>query len=71
LFVTKEELIVPWVSAVIEHPIIARVVSVFLCLCTSIDNTELRGSGNEKHRSFIYGTFMVRVDEVDESWYPS
>jgi hypothetical protein len=58
------------VSAVISHPVIARVISVFLSLCTSIDDTELRGSSNKEHWGFICGTFLVGVDEVDEGWYP-
>jgi hypothetical protein len=71
LFITEEELIVSWISAIIMHPVIARVVSVFLSLRTSIDNAKLRGSGNEKHRSFICGTFSVEVDKVNERWYLS
>jgi hypothetical protein len=62
---------VSWVGAVIEHPVIARVVSIFFSLCTSINDTNLRGSGNEKHGSFVGGAFMVWVDEVNKGWYLS
>jgi hypothetical protein len=71
LLIAKEKLVVSWVGAIIEHPVIARVVSIFLSLHTSIDDAELGRSGNEKHRSFICGAFTVWVDEIDEGWYPS
>jgi hypothetical protein len=68
--IAKEELVMSWIGAVIEHPVITRVVSIFLSLHTSINNTELRGSGDKKHRCFIGGAFTIRVDKVDEGWYP-
>jgi hypothetical protein len=58
------------VSAVIEHPVVTRVVNIFLCLCTSIDNAELGRSGNKKHWRFISRAFSVRVNEVNEGWDP-
>jgi hypothetical protein len=70
-FIAEEKLIVSWIGAVISHPIVARVVSIFFCLCTSIDNTELRGSGDKEHGCFICGAFVVRVNEVDKGWHPS
>jgi hypothetical protein len=71
LLVAEEQLVVRRVSAVIEHPVVARVVSIFLCLCTSINDAELGRSGNKKHRCFVCGAFSVGVNEVDKSWYPS
>jgi hypothetical protein len=71
LLIAEEELVVSWVGAVIEHPIIAGVVSIFLSLCTSINNAELRRSSNKKHWGFICGTFMIGVNEVNKGWYPS
>jgi hypothetical protein len=70
LLVAEEQLVMCRVSAVIEHPVAARVVGIFLCLCTSIDDTELGRSSDEKHWRFISRTFLVRVDEVDEGWNP-
>jgi hypothetical protein len=64
-------LVVSWVGVVIKHPVITRVVSIFFSLCTSVDDANLRGSGNEKHRSFISGAFTVWVNKVDKGWYPS
>jgi hypothetical protein len=61
---------VPRIGAVIEHPVVTRVVSILFSLCTGIDDAELRRSGNEKHWGFIYGTLTVGVNEVNESWYP-
>jgi hypothetical protein len=71
LLVAEEQLVVARVGAVIEHPVVTRVVSVLLCLCTGIDNAKLRGGGDEKHWCFIGGTFVVGVNEVDKGWYPS
>jgi hypothetical protein len=71
LLVAEEQLVMHWVSAVIEHPVIARVVSVLLCLYTRIDDTELRGSSDKEHWCFISRTFMVGVNEIDKGWYPS
>jgi hypothetical protein len=70
LLVAEEQLVVPRVSAIIEHPVIARVVSILLCLCTGVDNAKLRRGGNEEHWHLISGTFLIRVDEVDEGWNP-
>jgi hypothetical protein len=47
------------------------VVSVFLSLCTSVNNTELRGSGDKEHRSFICGALMVGINKINEGQYPS
>jgi hypothetical protein len=69
LFITEEELVVSWIGAVIEHLVIARVVSIFLSLCTSIDDAKLRRGGNEKHWGFICGAFMIWVNEIDKGWY--
>jgi hypothetical protein len=59
------------VSVVVEHPVVTRMVNVFFCLCAGIDDAELGGGTNEKHRCFVCGAFTVGVNEVDESWYPS
>jgi hypothetical protein len=70
LLITEDELIVPLISAIKDHPIVARVVSIFLNLHTSVNNTKLRGVGNKEHGSFISGAFLVWVNVVDKSWYP-
>jgi hypothetical protein len=69
-FIAEEELVMPRIGAIIKHPVVTRVVSIFFCLCTSIDNTKLGGGGNEKHWGFIHRTFTIRVNEVDKGWYP-
>jgi hypothetical protein len=61
----------PRVGAVIEHPVVIRVIAIFLCLCTSIDDAKLRRSSDKKHWSFVCGAFSIRVNEVDKGWYPS
>jgi hypothetical protein len=71
LLVAEEKLIVPRVGAVVDHPVITRVVSIFLSLHTRIDNAKLGRGGDEKHWSFICGTFTVWVNEIDKGWYPS
>jgi hypothetical protein len=70
LLVAEEQLVVSRVSAIIEHPVIARVVSIFFCLCASIDDTKLRRSGDKKHWGFICGALSIGVNEVDKSWNP-
>jgi hypothetical protein len=60
-----------WVGAVIEHPVVTGVVSIFFSLCTGIDNTKLGGAGDKKHWGFICRAFSVGVNEVDESQDPS
>jgi hypothetical protein len=70
LLITKEELIVPLIGAIIDHPVIARVISIFLNLYTSVDDAKLRGGGNKKHGSFICRAFAIGVNEVDKGWYP-
>ena len=42
LLIVKDDLVVTRVVAIEEHPAIARVVRVFVCLYSSIGNTELR-----------------------------
>jgi hypothetical protein len=71
LFIAEEELIVSWISAIIEHPVIARMISIFLNLHTSINDTELRRSSDKEHEGFICGTFIVWVNKVNKGWYPS
>jgi hypothetical protein len=71
LFITEEKLVVSRIGAIIEHPVVTRMVSIFLSLCTSIDNAELRRSGDEKHRSFICRAFLIGVNKIYEGWYPS
>jgi hypothetical protein len=70
LLIAEEQLVVRRVSAVVGHPVVTRVVNIFLCLCTSIDDTDLRGSGDKKHRSFICRAFSIWVNEVDKGWDP-
>jgi hypothetical protein len=71
LLITEEELVMSWVSAVKDHPIITRVISIFFDLYTSIDDTKLRRGGGKNHGSFICRAFTIEVDDVDEGWYPS
>jgi hypothetical protein len=59
------------IGTVKDHLGITRVVSIFLNLYTSVNNTKLRRGGNKKHGSFVSRAFMVWVDKVDEGWYPS
>jgi hypothetical protein len=71
LLIAEEQLVVSGVGAIIEHPVIAGVVSILFCLCTGIDNAKLRGGADKKHWCFISGTFPIRVDEVDKGRDPS
>jgi hypothetical protein len=59
LLIAKDELVVPLISAIKDHLVIIRVVSIFLNLHTSVDDTELRGSDDKEHGSFISGAFLV------------
>jgi hypothetical protein len=70
LLITEEELIVPLIGTIIDHLVIARVISIFLNLYISVDNAELRRGGNKKYRSFICGAFTIGVNKVDKGWYP-
>jgi hypothetical protein len=71
LLIAEEQLVMCRVRAVIEHPVLARVISILFCLCTCIDDTELRGSGDKEHWGFVSRAFTVGVNEVDKGWYPS
>jgi hypothetical protein len=71
LLVAEEQLVVHRVSVVVEHPVVTRMVSILFCLCTCINDTKLRGSSDKEHWGFISRAFAVRIDEVDEGWYPS
>jgi hypothetical protein len=64
LFITEEKLVVSRIGAIVKHPIVARVVSIFLGLHTSIDDAKLRRSGNKEHGGFICRAFMIRVDKI-------
>jgi hypothetical protein len=70
LLVAEEELIVPLISAIKEHPVTSRMISIFFNLYTGIDNADLRGSGDKKHGGLISRAFTVWVDIIDEGWYP-
>jgi hypothetical protein len=69
LFVTEEKLIMTWISTIEDHPVIARIISIFLNLYTSVNDAELRRSGDKNHGSFIYRAFTIEVNEVDKGWY--
>jgi hypothetical protein len=71
LFIAKEELVVPLISTIEEHPVTSRMISIFLSLYISIDNADLRRGGNEEHRCFVSGAFMVGINLINEGWYPS
>jgi hypothetical protein len=70
LLITEEELIVSLIGAIIDHPVITRVISIFLNLYISVDNAELRRGGDKKHGSFICRAFSIGINEVDKGWYP-
>jgi hypothetical protein len=70
LLIAEEQLVVGRVGAVIEYPVVARVISILLCLCTGIDHAKLRRGGDKKHWCFVSGTLPIRVDEVNEGWDP-
>jgi hypothetical protein len=71
LLIAEEQLVMGRVGAVIEHPVVTRVVSILFCLCTSIDNAKLRRGGDENHWHFISRAFAVGINKVDKGWYPS
>jgi hypothetical protein len=71
LLVAEEQLVVRRVSAIVEHPVVARMISIFLCLRTGIHDAKLRRGANKKHRCFVCRAFTVGVNEVDKGWYPS
>jgi hypothetical protein len=58
------------IGVIIEHPVVAGVISIFFCLCADVGNAELRGGSDEEHWCFVSGTFPIRVDEVDEGRDP-
>ena len=69
-FIIKDDLVVPRVVAIKEHPAIARVVRVFVCLYSSIGNTELRRGGDADEGGRNVRAFSVLLNAVSERLDP-
>jgi hypothetical protein len=66
LLIDEDELIVPWVSVIILHPAVPRVVRVFVSLHTSISDTEMERSRDVDEVGCNVGTLTVLLDHVDK-----
>ena len=66
MLIVKDDLVVARVVAIEEHPAIARVVRVFVCLYSSISNAELRRGGDTDEGGHNVGAFSVLLDVVSE-----
>jgi hypothetical protein len=71
LLIDEDELVMPRVSMVIEHPAISRVVSILIDLDTSISDTKLRGSRDTDEVGCDVGALTVSLDHVNEGGDPS
>ena len=58
LLIDKDELVMPRVSMVIEHPAISRVIRVFIDLYTSISDTKL-GRGRGRSLDVVWAKAMM------------
>ena len=70
MLIVKDDLIVTRIVAVKEHPSVARVVRVFVCLYSSIGNTELRGGRDTDEGRRDVGAFSILLDAVGEGLDP-
>jgi hypothetical protein len=79
LLIAKDELVVVGVGVIIEHPVVARMVSVLIYLHTSISDTDIRGTKGamlEGGRDMLnevggdVGTLSIGLNEVDEGGDP-
>ena len=61
----------PRVIGVKEHPAVARVVRVFVCLYSSVSNTELRRGRDADEGRCNVRAFPVLLDAVSEGLDPS
>jgi hypothetical protein len=70
LLIVENKLVVPLISAIIDHPVIARMVIV--SLHSSIHDAKLRGGGEalDKDRSLVGGAFAVEINVVNKRGDP-
>ena len=70
MLIVEDDLVVPRVIGIEEHPAITRVVRVFVCLYSSIGDTELRRGGYMNEGRCNVGAFSVLLDAVSEGLDP-
>ena len=70
LLIIEDDLVVSRVAAIKEHPAVARVIRVFICLYSSIGNAELRRGGDADEGRCDVGAFSILLDAVGEGLDP-
>ena len=71
MLIVKDDLVVPKVVGVEEHPAIARVIRILICLYSSISDTKLRGGGNMDESGCNVRAFSVSLNVVSKGLDPS